>query len=358
MTDFEATGPEPMGQPVPPPIPPVPPQRPPMQPMPPYRPVPPPAKSRWWLFPLGVGCGCFIPLVLIIMFGIIAAGMSGSDFGGSKVALIHVDGVITAGTSGGFFESGVGGSETIIKSLERARKDPDVKSIVLRINSPGGSAAGSEEIYREIQRVRQSKPVYVSMGDVAASGGYYIAAASDRIYADGSTLTGSIGVIMETTDLSGLFKKLGISPEVIKSGPYKDMGSPNRPMTAQEKQLIQDMINDTYDQFVTAVSQGRNMPKDKVLKLATGRVFTGRQAKKLGLVDEIGGLSETVRAAAMAGGITGEAKLVDYGRGSGIFGAFGETTAFRRLTAHDYDLIADQVVRRLANQDSDLKGIK
>ncbi|MBI2842418.1 MAG: signal peptide peptidase SppA [Armatimonadetes bacterium] len=332
------------------------------------QPPPPPREAprfrtprRWagWWIPAGIGCGClfWLAIGLAIVGGLVAI-VSSPEAPGPKVALIHVDGVITAGTSGGIFGGGAAGSETIVSRLERARKDDQVKAVVLRINSPGGSAAGSEEVYREIKRVREKKPVYTSMGDVAASGGYYIASACDRVMADGSTITGSIGVIMESSNLSGLLDKLGIEIEVVKSGKFKDMGGPHRSLTPQERQLIQDMIDDTFEQFIEAVSQGRKMPKENVRELATGQVFTGRQAKNLGLVDEIGGLREAVIAAGRAGGIAGEPRVVDYDRRGGLYSLLGEVSSMRRLTASDYDLIADRIIRQLTVPGNQLEGLR
>lgn len=180
------------------------------------------------------------------------------------------------------------------------------------------------------------------MGDVAASGGYYIAAACDKIYADAATLTGSIGVIFETADMSTLFKKIGYSPEVVKSGKFKDIGSPNRPMTPEERQLLQGMINDIYLRFVKSVSEGRKIPFDEVKKIADGRIFTGQQAQKLNLVDKIGGLRDATRAAGRAGGIEGEPRVRE-SRRSGLFGA-----AFEDGSASDQ--LADAAARRMVDE--------
>jgi protease-4 len=295
---------------------------------------------------------------LLIIIPIIV-GISGIDRNtGGNIGLIHVDGVINSGTSdGGLFSGSVAGSERLVNLLEKARKDDDIKAVVLRINSPGGSAAASEEIYQEVLRVKKEKPVYASMGDVAASGGYYIAAACDKIYANGATATGSIGVIMESPDMSGLYKKLGIDMQVVKSGKYKDMGNPARALTPEEKQLIQGMINDTYEQFVSAVSNGRKMPTDKVKALATGQIYTGRQAEKLGLIDELGGLRDTVLAAAKAGGISGEPEVKKYGKG-GFSSLFDDEASTQKFNSNDLDMLTDMVIRKLTQQGSNLEGIR
>lgn len=294
----------------------VPPREQHIPPPPPYVPPTPQRRTHWWLIPVSLVVGCLPWVILFFIFiAAVIGGVANIDDDGGNVALIRVSGVITGGESdrSPFGDSSTG-SEDLVADLEKARKNDAVKAIVLRINSPGGSAAGSEEVYNEIMRIRKSgKPVYTSMGDVAASGGYYIASACDKIYADENTLTGSIGVIFQTTDLSGLFSKIGVSPETIKSGQFKDIGSPNRPITPAERALLQGMIMDIYDNFVRAVADGRKIPVSEVKKIADGRVFTGGQALNAKLIDKIGGLHETVKQAAVAGGISGEPEVVEYG---------------------------------------------
>lgn len=278
---------------------------------------PPPQRPKYWI-PIVIVLG-ILALFFFGFLGIIGVLVGGAGAPGeheTHVALIRVSGVITAGTSGGsIFGDSVSGSEDIVAQLERARKNKYAKAIVIRINSPGGSAAGSEEVYNEIERVRKAgKIVYTSMGDVAASGGYYIASPCTQIYSDANSITGSIGVIMSTGDLSELYKKIGYKPEVIKSGKFKDIGSPNRPLTPAERALLQNIIDTTYVNFVNAVAKGRRLPFDQVKKIADGRILTGDQALKVKLVDKIGGMQETVMAAAKAGGIKGAPNVVEYGR--------------------------------------------
>lgn len=309
MSEDASQTPQPGGQePVPPPV---------TSNTPPPQP---PRRNNWlWVIPVSLVVGC-LPWLFIAIIVIVAACAGMSSFGGpvtdrgDHIALIRITGVITSGSSvAGVFSNSTTGSDDLIDQLEKARKNKSVKAIVLRINSPGGSPAASEEIYKELMRIRAaSKPVYASMADVAASGGYYIAAASDKIYADESTLTGSIGVIWDAADMSGLFKKIGYSPQVVKSGKFKDIGSPNRPLTAEERALLEGIVMDTYDQFVKAVATGRQLPIDDVKKIADGRVYTGSQAKNIKLVDDIGGIQDTISAAAKAGGIKGEPKVVEY----------------------------------------------
>lgn len=207
---------------------------------------------------------------------------------------------------------GLGNPEHIIKKLRKFKKNPDIKAILLRINSPGGSVASVQEIFNEIMAIRKSgKIVVASMADVAASGGYYIAAAADKIVANPGTITGSIGVIMETGNFQELFKKIGVKLVVIKSGKHKDSGSPHRPLTAEERKIFQSLIDDAYQQFIEAIIEGRKMDKEKLLRLATGRVFTGSQALKAGLIDALGGKVEAIKLAARLADIKGEPRIVD-----------------------------------------------
>lgn len=260
-------------------------------------------------------------LVLLIVSIIVAAVVNSKTPGrralpgGDKVAVIYIKGVITTQeVSGGFFSSGTAGIQRVLDALRRAEEDPTIKAVVLRIDSPGGSAAASQEISAQVERVKRAgKKVVVSMGDIAASGAYWVAAGADRIFADPATITGSIGVLIETFQMTGLYGKIGVNKEVIKSGPYKDMGSESRPMTPQERAILQKMVDDIYDQFVDRVAEGRKMLREKVLLLADGRVFTGRQAKTVGLVDELGDFREAIREAGRLAGIKGEPEVTDLG---------------------------------------------
>lgn len=280
-----------------------------------------PRRRAGWLPWVGGGC-----LLCLLMGGLLVALVAqGTDsalssLGEGKIGVIRIEGVITGGRgSVGLMGGGGSGSDEIVRSLEKARRSPAIRAVVLRINSPGGSAAASEEIWKEVMKVRRAgKPVIASMGDVAASGGYYVASAADRIIADGATLTGSIGVIMESYDLTGLFKKYGVGENVTKSGKFKDIGSYSRPMTGPEKQLLQNVVNDVYEQFLDAVIQGRKgkVDPDELRQIADGRMFTGRQAKKLNLVDDIGNFQDALLSAAKAAHLTGSPRVVEMGRTS------------------------------------------
>lgn len=214
-----------------------------------------------------------------------------------KVAIVNVKGIIVE-------------SKSIIDEIKQYRKNPSVRAIVLRVDSPGGAVVPSQEIYEEIKRTVRAKPVVVSMGSIAASGGYYISCAATKIVANPGTLTGSIGVLIEIPNIKGLLDKIGVKAEVIKSGKYKDITSPLKPLQSDEREILQKLTEDIHEQFVKAVTEGRKIPLDRVRKMADGRAFTGVEAKQLGLVDEIGDLEHAVRIAAQLGKIKGEPEIV------------------------------------------------
>jgi protease-4 len=216
---------------------------------------------------------------------------------GDKIGVIPINGVIKD-------------ADRITEQLIAFRKDNQIKAIILKINSPGGGVGPSQEIYSETRRTAQTKKIIASFGSLAASGAYYVASAADKIIANPGTLTGSIGVLMEFIRFEELLKKIGIEMQVIKSGEFKDIGSPNRKMTERERKLLMNLIEDIRNQFVTAVALGRNMPREKVLQLADGRVFSGKEAKELGLVDFLGNFQDAVSLAKRMAHIKGEVKLV------------------------------------------------
>jgi len=267
------------------------------------------------------GLGLLTISVLIFLVTIVdqASGLGGGSLTGEKVGVIHLSGVITAEDQASLLGTPVGGgASSVVRYIRQAAKDDAVKAVVLRINSPGGSAAASQEIYEALMAARQSKPFIASMADVAASGGYYAAAGCERIVANRATMTGSIGVIMHGYDASGLLDWLRVDPATIKSGKYKDIGAMDRPMTAEEKRLLQEMVDNCYQQFLGDVARGRGVKVEVIKPLADGRILTGEQARKAGLVDELGGFWDAVKLAAKLGGVKDpdSAELQNYGAGS------------------------------------------
>lgn len=220
------------------------------------------------------------------------------------IAVIRIEGPIAGGEGSSDILGSTVGADRIIEHIREAQNDDSIKAVVLRINSPGGSAAASQEIGNEVVKLRDSgKVVVTSMGDVAASGGYWIASLSDKIVANPATITGSIGVIMQLNNLEEFYRKLGLEVITIKSGPHKDMGSAARDLTEKEREILQAMVNDIFDQFVNVVADGRKMDVERVRAIADGRVFTGRQAVEAGLVDELGDFYDAVDTAAELAGL-------------------------------------------------------
>jgi len=243
----------------------------------------------------------FSSITAAAMLGItllILIGTKSSDLKfGEKVGIIEITGIITD-------------SKNVIHNLKRFREDNSIKAIVLRIDSPGGGVGPAQEIFREIRKTVGVKKIVASMGAVAASGGYYIAAGTDGIVANPGTITGSIGVIIRFANFEDLLSKIGLTPVVVKSGEYKDTGSPVRKMTKEERKILQNFVNQIHKQFIIAVAEGRNMDQSKVEPLADGRIFTGEEAKNLGLIDRIGNLEDAVEWAGRMAGIEGKISAV------------------------------------------------
>ena len=226
----------------------------------------------------------------------VSLGALGLDRG-PKIAVIYADGTIATGRSSQEVGSAVVGSDTIVEYIRKARADASIKAIVLRVDSPGGSAIASDVIWREVMISRPSKPIISSMSDLAASGGYYIAMPADVIVAQPGTLTGSIGVVMGKFAMRGTFDKLGINLEATSRGTYAEIYSPEHPFTPEERTKVEEQMQATYDLFVEKAAQARRMTPEKIDAIAQGRVWTGRQAKQLGLVDELGGLQRAIAIA-------------------------------------------------------------
>jgi protease-4 len=254
-------------------------------------------KRKRILVGLGVMAALLIFFLSVLFFIGQYIGRPGRFTFGDKIAIVEIKGVITQ-------------SSGIIEEINQYQEDEGVKAIILRIDSPGGGVGPAQEIHREILKVKSKKKVVTSMGSVAASGGYYIACASDLIIANPGTITGSIGVLMEFTNIEELFKKIGIKGVVLKSGEHKDIGSPFREMTPEEKKIIQDVIDNVHQQFIQAVAEGRKMDRAKVMQIADGRILTGEQAKQIGLVDQIGNLQDAIDIVAKMVGIEGKPNIL------------------------------------------------
>jgi len=246
-----------------------------------------------YLFFLLVSFAIFSGLVLGVMAMGAWMGGGAGDFDGEAVGVVEIEGAIAD-------------ARDTIEHIRRFREDEDIKAIVIRIDSPGGAVGPSQEIYREIRKTVETKKVVASMGAVAASGGYYVACATDGIVANPGTITGSIGVIMGYTNFRQLLDKIGMVPVVIKSGPYKDTGSPTREMRDDEREILQSITGNIHEQFVTAIAEGRKMDRAQVEQAADGRIFTGEDAKARGLVDRLGNFEDALEWAGKLGGIDGE----------------------------------------------------
>jgi len=251
--------------------------------------------------------GLLITLVILFLIGaafftgvfayFIASGGDGISFGGDRIGVVVVDGTILT-------------SKDTISQLEDFRRNDDIKSIILRIESPGGSVAASQEILEAVEAVAAEKILVVSMGAVAASGGYYIALGADRVFANPATITGSIGVRMEHIMIGDLLKLARIKHETLKSGRFKDMTPIDQPITPEAKKILQNILDEMHEQFKSVVAESRKLDKSKMDEIADGRIFTGEQALELGLIDELGGMPKVVEYVASKAGIEGEPELV------------------------------------------------
>lgn len=249
-----------------------------------------------------IGIVVALALVLLFSFSLQVARIMMGDL---PVAMSTEEGVGYLELRGPIIDS-----EEMIKQIRELRKKDNVKAVVFRIDSPGGVVGPSQEIHDEVKKLAAKKKVVVSMGSIAASGGYYIAAPATKIYANAGSITGSIGVLMKMSNIEGLLGKVGLKVFTIKSGRFKDVGSPVREMTPEERAILQGVIDNLHAQFVKAVAEGRQLPLEDVRKLADGRVYTGEQALELKLIDRIGTLHDAVDEAGRLAGIKGEPKLI------------------------------------------------
>ena len=248
-----------------------------------------------------LGIGLFLGATGILVLKLFAP--SSNLFLTEKIGVVTVEGTIAS-------------SRKITAQLVKFAKDRNIKAILVRVNSPGGLVGPSQEIYREIQKTVARKKVVVSMGAVAASGGYYVSAAADKIVANPGTITGSIGVLMEFVRLEELMNKIGVDLEIVKTGEFKAMGSPDRKLTEREREIIHELIFDLQRQFVEAIAAGRGIPLEKVREIADGRILSGARAKELGLVDMLGNFQDAVQVTKELAGIRGDVVLVYPEKGS------------------------------------------
>jgi len=266
-----------------------------------------------WLVVVGV--------FLAVTGGVLSGGGdTGGGYFGPRVAVVELEGIILD-------------VDDILRDLKSYRDNPQVRAVVIRINSPGGVVGPSQELHDALQRLRQGgKPVVASLGAVAASGGYYVAVAADRIYASPGTLTGSIGVIMQMANFEQLMKKVGVDYVVVKAGAFKDVGNPGRPMTPEERRVLQALLDDVHGQFIGAVADGRKLERAQVAQFADGRIFSGAQAKALQMIDELGGLEDAVNGAAQLAGLRVPPKVIPPRRRISIFDLVRSQLGIARAT--------------------------
>lgn len=294
-----------------------------------------PALSRrGWVVLIGSIVGIWILLLVGLgLLAFIAVGALGrGDFdehllqgdGARKVAVIRLDGEIHGGEGEpGLFGIGGAGARDITSALRQAQDDDRIAAVIVRVDSPGGAVVASDEIARAVRRLREDKPVVASMGDLAASGGYYVASQANRVFANPGSVTGSIGVIAILPNLEGTAEKLGVRPVVLKAGALKDVGSPFREMRPEEQELYQRLLDESHTQFIDAVAEGRGVDEEKIRDLADGRPYSGRQAQANGLVDELGDLEAAYDAAlSLAELRRDEARLVEFRKKRGFGGLF------------------------------------
>lgn len=261
----------------------------------------------------------------------------GNDIG--NIVVLEINGVIQdLGDVESIFSSPGYNHKNFMRMLRTAGEDENVKGIIIRVNSPGGGVLESAEIHDGIVDIKEKyeKPIYISMGSMAASGGYYISTPADKIFASPETMTGSLGVIMQGINYAGLAEKYGVKFETIKSGPYKDIMSPTREITEEERKILQEMVDNSYQGFVNVIANGRNMSEDKVRQIADGRIYDGRQAKALGLIDEFGYLDDTINAMKELEGV-GDVSVIQYESAFGFTSFF--QVASQRLFSDDLELI-------------------
>jgi protease-4 len=296
--------------------------------------------TRWFLLFLAILAIVAVgfSLLFISMLGTGSDDMETTSSGsGGQIAVVELKGVIME-------------SESIVRQLKRYREDDGIQALLLRVDSPGGGVVASQEIYEEVRKTRDGgMPVVVSMGSMAASGGYYVSCGASLIVANRGTLTGSVGVISEFMEFKDALAKLGIDVNTVKAGRLKDAGSPTRKMTDADKEYFQQLMDDVHSQFIGVVEDERGLTHDEAVELSDGRVFTGEQALDLGLVDTLGTYEDAVMIAASLGGIEGEPSIVRERKRRSVldrwFGDLGETVADLRRELLDAPVISYRLAR-------------
>ncbi len=263
-------------------------------------------RARAVAITLGIMAGV-VALFVVTLWVVLRLSEGGGLAGGQKVAIVEIEGTIID-------------TSDLVRELREDLDNSAVRAVVVRINSPGGVVGPTQEVYGALRRLRKAgKPVVASLGAVAASGGYYIATAANRIYANPGTLTGSIGVIMQLANVEGLFKKIGVDYVVVKAGAHKDIGNPSRPMTPEERRILQALLDDVHAQFIDAVADGRHLERRAVVAFGDGRIFSGAQAKALHMVDALGGLEDAVEGAAELAGLPPHPRVIQPRRRFSLF---------------------------------------
>jgi|SRR5690625_1169109 len=271
-----------------------------------------------------------------------------AGFGGNKIVVATLEGVIQDVEENPLITAGINNYKRFLKVLDNAAEDNTVDGIIIDVNSPGGGVVESAEIHDKVVEIQEeyNKPVYVSMGNTAASGGYYIAAPAEKIVAHPATLTGSIGVIMQSINFTDLADEYGVDFNTIKSGKHKDIMSASRKMTDEERDILQSMIDEMYDEFVQVIVDGRDMSESEVRRLGDGRVYTGKQAQENGLVDELGSLKDTIAMMEEDNGWE-DSRVVEYKAGFNFNSLAG--VSVKKVLGKDFDLLHIQDMIRESN---------
>ncbi|HEX21624.1 MAG TPA: signal peptide peptidase SppA [Actinobacteria bacterium] len=298
-----------------------------------------PLKKSHWLRYLLIAAALLIVFFVGAFVLLINAIGGRTGFGNGSIALIYIEGPIAASGSEGIFSSAVNPGD-IIGQLKQAEEDDDIAAVLMRINSPGGTASAGQEIYEQVKKLQKHKPVVVSIADVGASAAYLLASPAQKIISTPSSLVGSIGTIITVPNYQGLYKKLGINYTVISQGKYKDIGNPNRPLTVEETAILKKQSKLVYEQFIDEVAAGRGMPRDKVAKLATGLAFLGVEGKKFGLVDKLGNFQDAIDEAAKLGKIKGKPDIIEFNQPSIL-------QFFSQLFSGEKNRLKEQILKEL-----------